>query len=557
MKGRPGYVGPRPDQPSLWEVVNQPIIEGDSVPAEGSWSNLWGPDIARGANQFGQKMMDGGSWTNPLTWPGFLAGASVEALSKPFKNYVEGEDVSGLDAAMAAIEAVPMAKLATQAGKNFIGTSAVGQALTKKARSFEDFHPRGDWYRGNKAPHLAGMAWDTLRDISQRIVDPEAAALFKKHGISPTKAREFQQYFNQLDDPFIKTGNTKKSSATPNEINSEAEYTAAMFEKYFPGNKAFAKDMGNHLLPKITNTTGVDMAMSGIPLSKVLDTPMSNQALAAHVSGPMVKEFGLDGKNVVLATKPWNDSPLERLTTLSNQKGSRVQGLSYKYHGIGGKYNPSATALMLYKKMDGPFTMDSLEATAKKHNSDSLDALLRKEKSALAARKGKPLTKTMSSALRNKHFTQDPLVNIDELMNSAISSDGYISFGGRILGQDRTFAHYNTRFVVKPGAKPDAQLFVYDEFRQGTGVPVIDNTLNAGSDEFIGIDVVPVTKGDGVLSSSPSQASGGLGGQERAQLTREAIERKMAYESTLKDRAVHAAKVGTAMTGIGNIWGDE
>ncbi len=579
-----GYGGPKADTPSLWELANQPIIEGDLEPAEGSWSNLWGPDIARGVNQIGQNLMDGGSWTNPLTWPGFLAGASVEALSKPFKDYVDGEDVSGLDASMAAIEAIPGVKLAKMGAQRAIGASAVGAALTKKARSFEDAHPRGDWYRGGQPAHMVGMAWDTIRDAAQRLGDTEAAALFKKHGISPTKAREFKQFFNQLDNPFIKTGKTKKSTATPNEINSEAEYTAAMFEKYFPGNKAFAKDMGNHLLPKTVTTTGADMAVSGIPMAKVIDTPMSNQALAAHVSGPMVKEYGLDGKNVVLATKPWNDSPLERLTTLSNQKNGRVQGPSYKYHGINGKYNPSATALMLYKKMDGAFTMDSLQAAAKKHNSDSFDALLRKEKHALAARNGKPLTGPMMRSLRDRHFAQDPLVNVDELMNSAVISDGYISFGGRVLGQDRMFAHYNTRFVVRDGADPrntpwkgygdgngriakegdihgsyddDARLFTYDEMRQGTGVPVIDNTLNAGTDELMGIDVMSVTRGNGTLTTSPSQASGGLGGKTRAEMTRDAIERKMAYESTLRDRAIHATKVGVGMTGLGNIWGDD
>ena len=551
-----GYGGPKAEQPSLWEMLQKPVIEGDLEPAEGSLSNLWGPDIARGVNEFGQNMMDGGSWTNPLTWPGFLAGASVEAISKPFKDYVDGEDVSVLDAGMAAAEAYPLAKLAKKGIQSGFGTAAVGAALTKKARSFEDAHPRGDWYRGGKPAHMVGMVWDTIRDAAQRLGDTEASALFKKHGISPTKAREFRQFFNQLDDPFIKTGKTRASTATPNEINSEAEYTAAMFEKYFPGNTAFAKDMGNHLLPKKVTTTGVDMARSGIPMAKVIDSNMSNQALAAHVSGPMVKEFGLEGKNVVLATKPWNDSPLERLTTLSNQGSSRVKGPEYRYHGVKGKYNPSATALMLYKKMDGPFSMDSLEVAAKKHNSDSFGALLRKEKHALAARNGKPLTGPMMRSLRDRHFAQDPLVNIDELMNGATVSDGYVSFGGRILGQDRMFAHYNTRFVVKDGAD-DAHLFTYDEMRQGTGVSVIDDTLNAGTDELMGIDVMPVIRGNGVLSRGPSQAAGGLSSKSRAELTRDAVERKMATESTLKDRAIHAAKVGSVMTGVGNIWGDD
>ena len=551
-----GYGGPKADQPSLWEMVNKPIIEGDLEPAEGSWSNLWGPDIARGVNDLGHRLMDGSSWTDPLGWPGFLAGASIEAISKPFRDYVDGEDVSALDAGMAAAEAYPLTKLATQGAKRAVGVAAAGAALTKKARSFEDYHPRGDWYRGAKPAHMVGMAWDTIRDAAQRLVDPEAAALFKKHGISPTKAREFQQYFNQLDNPYIKTGNTRASTATPNEINSEAEYTAAMFEKYFPGNKAFAKDMGNHLLPKTVTTTGVDMARSGIPMSQVIDTPMSNQALAAHVSGPMVSEFGLNGKNVVLATKPWNDSPLERLTTAGNSIQGRVSGPSYKYHGVGGKYNPSATALMLYKKMDGPFTMDSLEVAAKKHNSDSLDAFLRKEKHALAARNGKPLTGPMLRSLRDRHFSQDPLVNIDELMKGATVSDGYVSFGGRVLGQDRMFAHYNTRFVVKEGSD-DAHLFTYDEMRQGTGVPVVDNTLNAGTDELMGIDVMKVNRDRGVLSTDRSQASGGLSGKSRAELTRDAVERKMATEATPTDLAIWAAKVGSGVTAVKNsIWGD-
>jgi hypothetical protein len=437
-------------------------------------------------------------------------------------------------------------------------------------------HPRGDWYtKYGKAPHLAGMGYDAMKDIVKRSWDTEANALFRKHKISPNKQEEFLRYFEQLDNPFIKKGNKLPSTQIHNEINSEAEYTNAMMEKFFPGNQAFAKDMGNHLMPKKFMTTGDNFAGSGIPMHKVLDTNMTNDALRNHVSAPMVEEFGLKGKDVVLATKPWNDSPLAMLHNLGNRP-DRVMSPrgSFMYHGIGGKYNAAATASMLYKKMEGPFSMDALETAARQHNSESYDLLLAAEKASGST------NNEILRGIRQRHFRHNPLVNIDELKRSAKVSDGYISFGGRMTGQDRVFANYNTRFVVKDSSDPrhvqwsgygrgdgpitpfddDAHLFVYDQMEQGTGFKVVDAALTAGTKKLMGIDSFKVNREvvtgfkPAKTSTEASQASGGLSGRARSALTRAALERKMYYESTFKDRAIQAGQTATVMQGLGSLW---
>ena len=527
------------------EAWNSIAVKGDGVQAEGFW-----PGLARNLHAGGENLMEGSSIWNPLTYPSWLAGASLEALAKPFSDYSKGFDVTAGDATTAVVEAIPGVKLAKLAYTKALGRAALGASLTKKARSFEDMHPRGDWYKGSKLPHMVGMGYDAMKDIVRRAWDPEANALFRKHKISPNKQEEFLRYFEQLDNPYIKKGNTKPSTQIYNEINSEAEYNQAMMEKFFPGNKEFARDMGNHLIPKKFGTTGDNFAGSGIPMSKVLDgNGLTNDALKNHVSAPMVEEFGLKGKDVVLATKPWNDSPLAMLLNHGNRQNARVvsHSGSFMYHGIKGKYNPAATAVMLYKKMDGPFSMDALEAAARKHNSESYDLLIATEKAAGT------VEDEILRGIRLKHFRENPLVNVDHLLDSAKVSDGYISFGGRLTGQDRMFANYNTRFVVKDGGH-NAQLYVYDEMEQGTGLKIVDKALTAGTKKLMGIDVFPVLREAGRTRTTASQASGGLSGKQRAELTRAALERMMHYESTFKDRAIQAGQTGAVMEGVGSLW---
>ena len=548
----PGTVLRTPEE--MKEAWNSIAVKGDGVQAEGFW-----PGLARNLHAGGENLMEGASIWNPLTYPSWLAGASLEALAKPFSDYSKGFDVTAGDATTAVVEAIPGVKLAKLAYTKALGRGALGASLTKKARSFEDMHPRGDWYKGSKLPHMVGMGYDAMKDIVRRAWDTEANALFRKHKISPNKQEEFLRYFEQLDNPYIKKGNTKPSTQIYNEINSEAEYNQAMMEKFFPGNKEFARDMGNHLIPKKFGTTGDNFAGSGIPMSKVLDgNGLTNDALKNHVSAPMVEEFGLKGKDVVLATKPWNDSPLAMLLNHGNRQNARVVSPSgsFMYHGIKGKYNPAATAAMLYKKMDGPFSMDALEAAARKHNSESYDLLIATEKAAGT------VEDEILRGIRLKHFRENPLVNVDHLLDSAKISDGYISFGGRLTGQDRMFANYNTRFVVKDGrghdpAKPwddNAQLYVYDEMEQGTGLKIVDKALTAGTKKLMGIDVFPVLREAGRTRTTASQASGGLSGKERAELTRAALERMMHYESTFKDRAIQAGQTGAVMEGVGSLW---
>jgi len=542
------YPEPNSRNDNIWGEV---MIEGDGIPNTGLLSQGLNK-----VNDYATFLGDRATWGNPMTWPGFVGGTLLEGFTDAPNDYMQGRDVTYGDAALFGIEAFPGAKIATGAAKRAVGHIAMPQDITRRNKAFESPEDVPSWYRGGKLSQVMQMPKRAIRDMTARLWDTEADALYRKHGISPSQKKDF---LDQIDF----ASNNRHSAPNNNELISQMQYIDTISQKHFPGNNGFFNDVKKYLFPKTIGTYGDDLAQSGLPIKNILDSSLPTNVVTNHIAKPMVEKLGLAGKGVKLNTKVWNDiSPLRTLIDQSNRAGAPVRGNDYMYHGVKGVYSPAATALKVWKMMpdDMPFTMENMVDQAKRYNSGVMDELVKigdKVNNLKLNKNGKPrkgavkTASTKAQAERDSFLTWNPLINVDELIRGTNVSDGYLSFQSRALGEDRLLANFDMRLLVKEGTN-DANLFVFDEMKLGLQKQV-DNVLNAGTDEFVAVDLIPITK-DGAFKSGQSAAKNQRGAtmSQTAEALRGNLQERFTTTSTLGDRAKTAAKAaGILMTGEG------
>ena len=302
--------GRQPPIPEGW-VYDSPwdnvVVEGDGTPTE----SIWGP-VVQGLNTFGTDLMEG-STVNPYTWPGWLAGATLEGLTGAPNKYLQGEDVTLADAAITGAEAVPgiwgLGKAAVKGAQKVMGHLALPQDITRMMHAHDtqrltakqkalaeknrknstatdrileatvplyrsvNPHERRGWYRGGKPYEMALMAKNSIVEPIKRLYDPWADHLYRKYGISDSQRREFERAFKWEDGYYDASGNLVKNPRQPtnkNEYISNAQYIESVLEKYFPGNNKFQHEMRQLLMPRTVRTNGADMAESALPIREVL-----------------------------------------------------------------------------------------------------------------------------------------------------------------------------------------------------------------------------------------------------------------------------------------------
>jgi len=561
-KGNAVRGGRKPPTPEGW-VYDNPfddvVIEGDGVPTDSIWGGIVGV-----AHKFGGDLMESASIWNPLTYPQWLIGATMEGLTDAPNKYLQGEDVDLGDTLLFGIEAIPGIGLAAKGAKHgvkaAIGHTAKAQDITKRDHAYQQIGDEAAWYSGlgGKVKQLSGMPGIAAKAFTDRLVSPEAYKLYNKHGITRAQMDEFIRAFDyekwlrnpnrNLDDypNQWKKGPTgrisfKGDQANPNEILSQGQYMLGVAQKYFPDKPQFQDELAKLLFPSSVKTTGDIMAESALPMRKLfgdfgyLDN-MTDAEVLTHISRPIVGRPGggasgsLAGKEVVLNTRPFGgNSPLSdlRSETKTGRGPATWEGKTpiKIEHGTEGQYNAAATAAELVGKLpDGPVTVNDLLAVMSRNNDELFATLakidkevmdgIKRNKDGSLPKNWRKLFRSRSLKKRADAYRDNPKMDINSLYDGMEETDGFLSFDGRILAQDRLFANLNQRVIIdkKTG---DAYLMSYDELRQGTGSGTIDKVLNAGTAEGIGLDIAQIRRtpkgtlaGDTPLSQQQVMAEG-------------------------------------------------
>ena len=582
--------GYNPTLEGMGLLMDHPVIEGDGERSD----SIWASGI-RHANDLAEGFMDRGSWEHPSSYPGFLFGAGLQGLTAPFLHNVNGEDVTVGDVGLAAAEVLPGAIGPTKRGiSGALGWLARPQNITQRIAKHEidaGIEPSfGDWYKSYLAPYLraGAMPFRAVGDMVKRLKNSDLDALYRKHKISPSQKEEMLKNIE-----WAQNNPNSASRMNDNELISQMQYIDVAATKY--GGAAFARDLKKILSPRTVATTGDDISRSGIPIGRIVDSDLPADVVRDHMGQPLVDSFGLGGKKVSLNTHALNEtSPIKVMMHNSNKSNAPVKvggspaypakgNSTYFYHGTEGEYNPAATAMMLWKRLpEGtPFSKVAILKEAKAYNrqvkeglleiEESIDSLIKYNKDGSISRKGYSEGKDSldgayekASKLRETYLRMHPFVDVEHLESAAKQSGGYISFPSRVLGEDRLLGHYDLRTIIKEGTD-EGYVFISDEMALGLGGKV-DRVLGARTPEWIGVDLIPLSKSDGsihgVTSTGAAAGQRGIEGMKETSLRiQEELLKMFDAKATGRDKLItntkRAAVAGTGGAIGYSIWGDD
>lgn len=417
-----------------------------------------------------------------------------------------------------------------------MGNLALTQDITRRTHGYQTRHPAGlpDWYGGgmvSKGAHLfGGMLPRAVSDVTQRLIDPKAAYVFDKYGISPTNARELKRLFKYMEEGGKKKGLFGRSvddapnidpSQLRNEIHSQLAYISSIFRKYLPDDKrreAFEKEIIGHVFPRQRYTTSTNISTDAKAIREVLDLPpqISDAGINAHIGSVIPTGFGkrLEG-SISLNAKPYQQHPAASMIT-----GYKVSARPMRdFQTVLGELKQGQKISRETVLDEARLYNDLLdERAAKKYSEVFEETMSRQITKSGALRKTRiphhrliretgerPFvvpTETRHLAHNAAHEARQTILNtridVGRLSKSIKDEAGYLSVGGPSLSADRLLAHINNRIIVKKDGSLEGVWVTFDQMKQGTGVPIAEQILDVGSKHhFIAMDVQPLRVGMG------------------------------------------------------------
>ena len=327
--------------------------------------------------------------------------------------------------------------------------------------SKKDIEKGMSWYQGGKGVQLTLMGEEMMDTLAKTLFSPANKKLLDKYGIAPHIREDYERMLALDAEGLLGSSNNTRVNQLRNEMLSQLKYNLDVMIRRDPDN---VPEIASMFYTNTTSTTAKDLASSGIPIKKLfgdkLDMPVD--AIRDHI-GVFAAQAGSFGDKTI------------------KMSGSRFSHLpSAPFAGPGAmtkKNRPDNVGRMAYdviKKLpEGtPITLDNILKKARSHK-----------------------------------WTDERPVNIGRLRDESLDSGGYLSFGGRSLGEDRQYGHYNWRLIVNKKTG-EGYMVMMDEMKLGLGVKPIDRALQAGGDESLGIDIVKLgknLKAEGIsLTGAPS-----------------------------------------------------
>jgi hypothetical protein len=533
----------------------------------------------------------------------WLGEQSADVYSRIFA----GEEVSPLE----TLEAIGIGGGAAVKGVN-ASASAVAKTVTDLApgmgitRGKMPYHTSDDniigWYDGilGKTKEMGKMAGSMGAQFAKNLYSPRANVLWNKYGISDLERKELTKVISDMQSK----GGYK--SQHYNHIITQMQSNKTLRDKFGKRMPEFLKDMQSVLFPRSVTTKGVDLVDSSVPLHTVLpDLDLPADAIRDHMSAPMVKKLGMEGKdNIQVQTKVWESSPLQETvfkntkkmpdgdTYIKQMEQPQIQGfhidpdikiIDRKKKDVMPRFRedvklPDGTKVKgkIKKKKLLTETADKLTKTQNmfpsstqsamylwktapdgfKFDQDGINYLLRWNNSKYKQR-GK---KAEGEGLKQGDFMVDPF----DLAEEMIDSGDYISFGGKRLGQDKLLGTYDTRFIIDKRTG-DAYMFIYDEMQLGSPSKWMDKKYLGGSQEQVYVDFFKLERGSGTKAKKSQQTMAeeqrGIKSSDLANdigvKLQDIIDNGVTPEDIARFKARRAKQAATGAAGVGILNYDE
>jgi len=352
--------------------------------------------------------------------------------------------------------------------------------------SKKDIEQGMSWYQKGKGVQLTLMGEEMMDTLAKTLFSPSNKKLLDKYGIAPHIRADYERMLALDAEGLLGSSNNTRVKQLRNEMLSQLKYNLDVMIRRDPDN---VPEIASMFYTNTASTTAKDLSSSGIPIKKLfgdkLDMPVD--AIRDHI-GVFAAQAGSFGDKTI------------------KMSGSRFSHLPH---------TPFA----------GPGSM------TKKNRPDNVGRMAYDVIRDLP--EGTPITlDNILKHARSRKWSDKRAVNIGRLRDESVDSGGYLSFGGRSLGEDRQYGHYNWRLIVDKQTG-EGYMVMMDEMKLGLGVKPIDRALQAGGDESLGIDIVKLDKN---MSAQGISLTGAPSHMESVPAIRQYVEEAKADVPTVQEQ---------------------
>lgn len=435
-----------------------------------------------------------------------VPGLLVEGAYEPVNKVLTGQPMSFGETATAAAELFPaagaLAKGTLTAAQKGLGITrrlrimdpqgtqgfyGPGSEFAVKRMEAMGFTPnqirdRLDWYRGGQPAQLGLMGTEMMDTFARTFFSPGNDKLLQKYGIAPHIADDYRRMFELEDAMDLNGTKWQNRDMLYNEMLSQLKYNLDVMIRRDPDAVPEIADLfyTNRMAVKAS-----DLSDSGLPIKKLFggQLDMSADAIRDHIGVHAAKAGTFGERTIQLSGTRFSHLP----TSMMSGPGSM-------------KDNPGRMAYDVIRRMpdDMPRTLENIFDTARKET-----------------------------------FSDKRVVDVSKLRENAVDSGGFISFGGRSLGADRQFGNYDWRLVINK-KNGEGYMVMMDEMKLGMDKKIVNDILQYGGDESLGIDIIPLDKN--LEAKMGPSLTGAVGHKEASPMIREYVEKAKADKPTIADQ---------------------
>ena len=275
-----------------------------------------------------------------------------------------------------------------------------------------------------------------------------------------------------------------------NQYHAQIAYNRSVLEKYKPGDPRIERlasgELDQYLTPKHKKTTINKLKTDTSIIKDLIGRNIDDDVIRNHIGSKIVSDMRLSGNNVHISSKPFFvQSAADALSKPKVGTGLPQAGF------IGRTIVRNGRKIKLSHKTNAPYAGALKKFVQENHR---LNALLRRQ-----GKKGKPITKkSVIDHFKNQNkLIKNPKDRFDiEYLNKSIVDDGdWISISQWSLSDDTLLATIPIRMIINKKNPNLGYYVLYDQMKQGSGIPILESILDAGSDtNRIYIDVHPMAK---------------------------------------------------------------
>ena len=403
------------------------------------------------------------------------------------------------------------------------------------------------WYKGGKHHQLGVMAKTTAWNIKQKMTDNQDAWLRAHYGITANVYKEMDRLGQVMDsakkqseiktpdrfdgrlsdrkfldedgnmilkeDSYFATKKNKKTNKkepispeqkahlmagkgdakhyksvkdilndASNQYHAQVAYNVSVLEKFKPGDPRIARlqegGLDRYIFPQHKQTTVEGLKQNPKIIQDLVGKNLDKELIKKHISPKIVSDMGLKGTKVHISTKPFFTG------NIAHQIGS---------------YSPAPTGLAkgIQGLLGRTIVRDgrSIKLTNTKHANyiNKLRSVVKEFADA-----NKELTKDAviqsfkDYNVKYKNLPKKKLFDIQYLKKNIVDDGEFISISQQILTNDTLLATMPVRFIINKKNPKEGYFIMYDQMKQGSGIPLVESGLDVGSDiNRIFIDVQP------------------------------------------------------------------